>query len=124
MKNYKTLSVWEKSHNLALLVYKLTVHFPKEEVYGLVSQIRRCSVSIPSNIAEGCGRNSDPDFARFLIIAHGSASELSYQLLLSFELGFISSENYNLLDLNLTEIQKMLNSFIQKLKKNNVKNSS
>ncbi|MFN8432341.1 MAG: four helix bundle protein [Spirosomataceae bacterium] len=117
MKNFKNLSVWEKSHQLTLNIYKQTIHFPSHELYGLVSQIRRSSVSIPSNIAEGSGRDSDPEFARFLTIAHGSASELSYQLFLSFELGYFNHEIYKTLESNLTEVQKMLNSFIQKLKK-------
>lgn len=117
MKNYKNISVWEKSHQLTLNVYKQTANFPRHELYGLTSQIRRSSVSIPSNIAEGSGRNTDPEFARFLTIAHGSASELSYQLFLSFELGYLSSETYSTLESNVTEVLKMLNAFIQKLKK-------
>jgi four helix bundle protein len=117
MKNFKNLSVWEKSHQLTINVYKQTTNFPAHELYGLTSQIRRACVSIPSNIAEGSGRNSDPEFARFLTIAHGSASELSYQLFLSFEIGYISSESYSILESNVTEVQKMLNAFIQKLRK-------
>jgi four helix bundle protein len=117
MKNFKNLLVWEKSHQLTLNVYKQTANFPSHELYGLVSQIRRSSVSIPSNIAEGSGRNSDPELARFLTIAHSSASELSYQLFLSFELGYFSIETYNNLESSVTEVLKMLNSFIQKLSK-------
>jgi four helix bundle protein len=117
MKNFKNLTVWEKSHQLTLNVYKQTSNFPAHELYGLTSQIRRACVSIPSNIAEGSGRNSDPEFARFLTIAHGSATELSYQLFLSMELGYITSESYNTLESNLIEILKMLNAFIQKLRK-------
>ena len=75
MKDFRQLQVWEKSHQLALGVYKATQDFPKEELYGLTSQIRRASTSIPTNIAEGCGRGTDPEFARFLQIAMGSASE-------------------------------------------------
>jgi four helix bundle protein len=75
MKDFRQLKVWEKAHQLAVAVYKETKGFPKEELYGLTSQIRRSSMSIPTNIAEGCGRNTDADFARFLQIAMGSASE-------------------------------------------------
>lgn len=89
MKNFRTLSVWEKTHQLTLFIYKTTSHFPKEEFYGLVSQMRRAASSIPSNIAEGCGRNSQAQFTRFLNIAFGSASELEYQILLSKDLGLL-----------------------------------
>ena len=83
MKDFRQLKVWEKSHQLALTVYKATKGFPKEELYGLTSQIRRSSMSIPTNIAEDCGRNTDTDFARFLQMAMGSASETEYQLILA-----------------------------------------
>jgi four helix bundle protein len=88
MKDFRQLKVWEKSHQLALSVYKATKKFPKEELYGLTSQIRRASMSIPTNIAEGCGRNTDKEFARFLQIAMGSASETEYQLILARDLEF------------------------------------
>ncbi len=112
MKDYKKFIVWQKSHQLVLDIYKHTSSFPKEEIYGLTSQIRRSASSIPTNIAEGSGRKTDGDFSRFLTISAGSASELSYQVLLSYELGYITVENYTTLDNNLTEIMKMLNSFI------------
>ena len=83
MKDFRDLKVWSKAHNMALSAYRLTVHFPKEEMYGLTSQIRRAGASIPANIAEGCGRDGDGELARFLQIAAGSASELEYHLLLS-----------------------------------------
>ena len=92
--------------------------FPKEEIYGLTSQMRRCSASIPANIAEGCGRGSDADFARFLQMAMGSASELEYHLLLAHDLGFLENSLYEKLNNELVEIKRMLNSFIQKLKTN------
>ena len=92
--------------------------FPKEEIYGLTSQMRRCSTSIPANIAEGCGRGSDADFARFLQMAMGSASELEYHLLLAHDLGFLENSLYEKLNDELVEIKRMLNSFIQKLKTN------
>jgi four helix bundle protein len=81
MKDFRQLKVWEKSHQLALAVYKITKEFPKEELYGLTSQIRRASMSIPTTIAEGCGRNTNKEFARFLQIAMGFASETEYQLI-------------------------------------------
>jgi four helix bundle protein len=86
MKDFRQLKVWEKSHELALAIYHITAAFPREETYGLASQIRRAASSIPSNIAEGCGRNGDAELARFCIIARGSASELEYQLLLGRDL--------------------------------------
>ncbi len=76
MKDYRKLLVWEKSHQLTLDVYKALVTFPKEEIFGLASQMKRSSASIPTNIAEGCGRNTEKDFSRFLVIAFGSANEL------------------------------------------------
>lgn len=117
MKDFKELKVWEKGHQLVLLVYRATGKFPKDELYGLVGQMRRASASIPTNIAEGCGRDGDAELARFLQIARGSASELEYQLLLSRDLGFLSPEEHTLLSDNTTEIKKMLTSFIQTLKK-------
>jgi four helix bundle protein len=89
--------------------------FPREELYGLTSQMRRAAVSIPSNIAEGCGQGSDPDFARFLVIAMGSASELEYQLLLSCDLGYLDSMMHQSLEEKVAEIKKMLSSLIQRV---------
>lgn len=100
---------------ISLLIYKITNGFPNEEKYGLTSQIRRCAVSIPSNIAEGSSRNSNKEFARFLSISIGSSFELETQLMLSKELNFISESDFNSLEINLNEIQKMLNSFIKSL---------
>ena len=116
MRNFKELKVWQKSHQLTLAVYKATSAFPKEEVYGLTSQIRRASTSIAANIAEGCGRNGEADFARFLLIAMGSASELEYHLLLTYDLGFLKESDYEQLTTEVTEVKRMLTSFIQKLK--------
>jgi four helix bundle protein len=92
MKDFRQLKVWDKSHQLALAVYKATKEFPKEELYGLTSQIRRASMSIPTHIAEGCGRNIVADFARFLQIAMGSASETEYQLILACDLEFLPKD--------------------------------
>lgn len=117
MKDYKNFTVWQKSHQLTLDVYATLQYFPKDEMFGLVSQMKRSSSSIPTNIAEGCGRNSDKDFARFLIIAFGSANELEYQFILSKDLKFIEVEKANLLLLQIEEIKKMLNSLISKLNK-------
>lgn len=112
-KTHKDLLVWQKSMDLSVLVYKTTNTFPKEELYGITSQMRRASVSIPSNIAEGYGRFSDKEFVRFLFISLGSASELETQIDLSLRLGFISEDNHNALN-NLTqETLKMLIALIK-----------
>ena len=116
MRDFKTLQVWDKAHRLTLAIYRVTGTFPKEELYGLTSQIRRACVSIPTNIAEGCGRNGDAELAYFCQIAMGSASELEYQLLLSRDLGFIGQADYDQLEPALIEVKRMLNSFIQKQK--------
>ena len=116
MKDFRNLKVWEKSHSLALDAYKTTVSFPTSELYGLTSQIRRSATSIPSNNAEGCGRQSDAEPARFLHIAMGSASELEYQMLLSHDLKYIPDVEYQKLNSNVTEIKRMLTAFIQTLK--------
>jgi four helix bundle protein len=106
MRNFRELKVWEKSHQLTLLIYQATRNFPSEELYGLTSQIRRACSSIPANIAEGCGRQTGKDFARFLQIAFGSASELEYHLLLAYDLKLLSSESYKVMENLLLEIKK------------------
>lgn len=115
MRDYKKYNVWEKSHQLTLDVYKSMASFPKDEIFGLISQMKRSSSSIPTNIAEGCGRNSDKDFCRFLYIAFGSANELEYQILLSIDLKFTEIENGKKLLFQVEEIKKMLNGLITKL---------
>ena len=110
--SYRDLIVWQKGMLLCKEVYLLTQNFPKEEIYGLTSQMRRSVISIPSNIAEGRGRNSDKEFIRFLQIALGSIYELQTQLELAFELGYTNSIE-NLINLSI-EIEKMLNSLITK----------
>ncbi|HLP64116.1 four helix bundle protein [Flavobacterium sp.] len=115
MRDYKKFTVWEKSHNLTLQIYNATIKYPKEEIFGLISQMKRSSSSIPTNIAEGCGRNSDKDFCRFLYFAYGSANELEYQLLLSIDLKFIENEEGQKLLFQNEEIKKMLNGLITKL---------
>ena len=116
MKDFRTLSVREKSHQITLTVYKHTHSFPKEEVYGLTSQIRRASSSIAINIAEGSGRGSEADFARFLQISLGSASETEYLILLSYELNYLSKIDYEILLPMIQQIKKMLTSLILKIK--------
>ena len=119
MRDYKKYLVWEKSHQLTLDIYRNTCSFPKEEQFGLISQMKRSSSSVPTNIAEGCGRNSDKDFCRFLYIAFGSANELEYQILLSIDLKFMALENGQKLLFQVEEIKKMLNGLITKLNKAN-----
>ncbi len=116
MKDFRQLKVWEKSHQLALAIYKATKDFPKEELYGLTSQIRRASMSVPTNIAEGCGRNTDADFARFLQMAMGSASETEYQLILARDLGFIPDDHYEKLQIDVEEVKRMLASLLKTLR--------
>ncbi len=118
MKDFRQLKVWEKSHQLALSVYKSTKEFPKEELYGLTSQIRRASMSIPTNIAEGCGRNTDKEFARFLQIAMGSASETEYQLIPAHDLDFLPKDAYEKLHDEVEEVKRMLASLLKTLRAN------
>ena len=116
MRDFRELKVWKRSHELTLEVYKSTSSFPREELYGLTSQIRRASSSVPANIAEGCGREGEMELARFLRIAAGSASELEYHLLLAKDLGMLKDSDHERLAKETTEIKRMLTSFIQKLK--------
>lgn len=115
MRNFRDLSIWSKSHLFTLKIYSTTQSFPKEEMFGLVSQMRRAAFSIPSNIAEGCGRNTNPDFKRFLVMAAGSSSELEYQLILAKDLNFISDAAFGALEKEIIEIKKMIHSFIKKV---------
>ena len=116
MRDFRDLKVWKKAHELTLAVYKGTRSFPKEELYGLTSQIRRSAESIPANIAEGCGRTGGAELARFLNIALGSASELEYHLFLSHDLDLLESKNYEQLAAGVVELKRMLTSFVKKLK--------
>lgn len=118
MKGFRDLQVWEKAHLLTLAIYSATANFPREELYGLTSQIRRACSSIPANIAEGCGRNGDNELRRFLEIAMGSASELEYHLLLARDLQMLAPEPYDQLNQQACEIKRMLAAFIQRLKAN------
>jgi four helix bundle protein len=116
MQAFRELKVWQKAHTLTLAVYRVTSEFPREEMYGLTAQMRRCCSSIPANIAEGCGRDSGSDFARFLQIAMGSASELEYHLLLAHDLGFMSDDDYVQHSSSVIEIKRMLSAFITRLR--------
>ena len=118
MKDFRELKVWEKSHALTLAIYKATDKFPKQELYALTNQIQRAAVSIPANIAEGCGKNTDAELARYFQIAMGSSSELEYLLLLAHDLGYIPDDTYTTLNANLIEVRKMLNAFLQTLRAN------
>ncbi len=113
---HKDLRVWRKAIDLVKLLYSKTNHFPKEEIYGIVSQMRRASVSIPSNIAEGYGRNSDKELAHFLYIALGSAAELETQLIISFELSFMKKEDFDELNNLNNEVIRMLSVLINQVK--------
>lgn len=115
MKDFRKLKVWEKAHGLAVELYRMTLQFPSDERFGLTNQLRRAVVSIPSNIAEGCGRRGDRELANFLNIAAGSASEVEYQLLLARDLGYLNSEQHLRFDAQINELKRMLNSFMQKL---------
>jgi four helix bundle protein len=117
MKDYKKLVVWEKAHKLTLFIYRLTQAFPREERYALVSQIRRAAISTPTNIAEGCGKNTQPDFARYLQNAFGSMQEVQYLSFLSFELNYMDRKDYAVLDENISEVKAMLTGLIHKVRK-------
>ena len=116
MRNYKDLLVWENAHKLTLAVYKITLLFPKEERYGLTSQVRRASSSIAANLAEGCGRRSDGEMARYVQIAMGSGAELSYHFLLAKDLGLLQVTDYLILEANVSEVMRMLSALSGKLR--------
>lgn len=116
MKDFRELKVWKKAHDLTLNIYRATEGLPREELYGLTSQLRRASASIPANIAEGYGRSGDTELARFLQIAMGSASELEYHLLLAHDLNFLPTPDYDRLATQTVEVKRMLTSLIKKLK--------
>ncbi|HEX6504253.1 MAG TPA: four helix bundle protein [Terriglobales bacterium] len=115
MKDLKDLKVWMKAHHLAVEVYRATRSFPREELYGLTSQLRRSATSIGANVAEGCGRRSDGEFTRFLQIARGSASELEFELLLARDLGFIAGPFYDGLEKEVVEVERMLTALVQRI---------
>ncbi len=116
MKDFRNLKVWERDHKLTITIYLLTKKFPKDELYGITSQIRRACSSIPTNIAEGCGKDSQSELSRFLQIAMGSSSELDYLLMLAHELTYIDDNVYLETSKELIEVRRMLNAFIRKIK--------
>lgn len=117
--NFTDLKIWQESHNLSLKVYKETQKFPKSEIFGIISQIQRCSSSVPANIAEGFGRKTKNEFIQFLTQARGSLYESQNFIYLSRDLGYISKENSEILINEYESLAKMLNSFISKVKYNN-----
>lgn len=116
MRDFRSLKVWNKAYQLTLEVYKATQRFPKEELYGLTSQTRRCAASIAANIAEGCGRDGRAELGRFLQIAMGSASELEFHLLLARDLGLLSTGDFSRLSEQVVEVKRMLTALWQKLR--------
>ena len=115
MRDFRKLAVWGEAHSLALATYNMTSTFPRNEVNGLTSQIRRAAASIPSSIAEGCGRSEEGEFARFLQIALGSTSQLEYLLLLARDLGFLPDSDYAEISDRANHVKRMLISFIARL---------
>jgi len=116
MQDFRNLAVWDRAHVIALEAYRLTENFPRSEMFGLSSQIRRSASSIPTNLAEGCGR-TQPEFGRFVQIAFGSACELEYQLLLARDLGFLIPQNYESANANVVEVKRMLSSLIKRIQR-------
>jgi four helix bundle protein len=116
MSNFRNLLIWQKAMSLVTNVYKCTHGFPKDEVFGITSQIRRCSVSIPSNIAEGYGRGSNTEFIRFLNIATGSLFELQTQIEIALNINYINNETFTSLYNDSRELEIMLVSFTNKIK--------
>ena len=115
MQDFRELRVWKKSHHLVLVVYRVTGSFPRQEMFGLTSQMRRSAASIAANLAEGCGRSGSADVRRFVQIAMGSASELEYHLLLAHDLNLISKQVFEELWGEATVVKRMLSGLIQRL---------
>lgn len=116
MKTFRDILVWQKAMALVTKCYIITKHFPKEEQFALTSQIKRCAVSIPSNIAEGFGRGTNKDYHRFLTISMGSLFEFQTQIEIAYNLQYISTEDFNSIYENSREVERMLNAFIGKIK--------
>ncbi len=112
MRDFRGLEVWQRAHRITLLLYRATAKFPREELYGLTSQIRRCSASIAANIAEGCGRQGEGEFNRFLQVASGSASELDYHLLLARDLEILPQNTFDTAANELSQLRRKLSSLI------------
>ena len=115
MRDFRALKVWQKAHQVALEVYRQSRGFPADERFGLTAHLRKSATSVPSNIAEGCGRETEKEFARFLSIAAGSASELEYQLLLAHDLEYLSRDAYAALSEQVAEVRRMLYRLMQSL---------
>jgi four helix bundle protein len=115
MRNYRELQVWSKAHLLTLDLYRASRSFPREEMYGVTSQLRRAAASIGANLAEGCGRRTSQELARFVRIAMGSASELDYHLLLCRDLAFIGNDDFEKMSTRLIEVRKMLTAFLSSI---------
>ena len=115
LKNYKELKVWQASYKTCLYIYKITKQFPKEEMYGLTSQIRRSAVAIPSNIAEGYGRKTTLEYVRFLYIAYGSVCELETQTMICGDLGYVRKEKLDQLKKEIGDVERMLKAMIKSL---------
>jgi len=116
MKDFKELKVWQKAHQLTLKVYRCSKQFPSDERFALTAHLCKTATSIPSNIAEGCGREGDRELARFLTIATGSASELEYQLLLARDLNYLPADSHTAINAQVCELRRMLYRFVQSLK--------
>jgi len=115
LRNYRDLQVWDKAHKLTLDLYRVSREFPREETYGITSQLRRAAVSVGANLAEGCGRRTSNELARFVKIAMGSASELDYPLLFCRDLGFMNEGDSIRTSSDLTEMRKMLTAFLNRV---------
>ncbi|WAC10867.1 four helix bundle protein [Dyadobacter pollutisoli] len=115
MRDFRKYAVWEQSHRLVLELYQITARFPNEEKFGLVSQIRRAIVSVPTNICEGCGKASEKDFARFLGISFGSCQEIEYLMLLAKDLEYLNERSYDPIQIEIVSIKKQLYHLIKKL---------
>lgn len=115
MKDFRDLRVWREAHLLTLESYRVTANFPKQEIYGLTGQIRRCAASVAANIAEGCGKRGNAEFQRFLNIATGSASELEYHFLLARDLGYIDELAHKNLNSAAVDLKKMLAALVRKV---------
>jgi len=116
MRDHTKIRAFELADEVALLVYRVTARFPREELYGLTAQMRRAAISVPSNIVEGCARDSQADYLRFLYIAFGSLRELHYQISLSNCLGFLLNDDLSLIEPTIIETEKVLNGLIQSLR--------
>jgi four helix bundle protein len=116
MRDFRQIKVWAKAHNLTLEIYKTTARFPREELYGLTSQLRRSCASIPANVAEGFGRGGNAELARFLQIGMGSAYELEYHTLLARDLCLVSKTSYARLEEQIVEVKRMLAALLGKVR--------